>query len=81
MLHYSRIVDIMERKGPDRFPVPFSLRYVKMDNGKIMDVAQAVITSSYRGNRYVNIKFLPSNEIRKIRRILIIEFNGQKIYI
>lgn len=81
MIHYSRIVSIMERKGPDGLPVPFALKYVKIGNGKIMEVKEAVLTSSYHGNRFVNIKFLPSNEIRKLRRILIIEFNGEKVYI
>ena len=81
MLHYSRIVNIMERKGPDRMPVPFSLVYVKRSDGKIMKVQEAVITSSFHGNRFVNIMFLTSKEIRKIRRILIIEFNGEKVFI
>lgn len=83
MIHLSKIVTLMEMKGRDRMPVTFSLKFVK-SSGELVSVKEAVCTSSYHGGdgcATVNIMCLPSKEVRKVRVISIIEFNGHEVYI
>jgi hypothetical protein len=47
--------------------------------GNKVIVQRAVCTSFHSSGRTMNIKFLPSGEIRKIRRVTITEFNGQEV--
>jgi hypothetical protein len=70
----------MERKGPDKKRIPFSLSFVKMSTGQIVKVEQAVCSSNFPGNKTCNLLFLPSNQVRKIHLIAIIEFNEQEVY-
>ena len=83
MIHLSKIVTLMEMRGRDRLPVTFSMKFVK-SSGELVTVNEAVCTSSYHGTdgiASVNIMFLPSKEVRKVRVISIIEFNGHEVYI
>lgn len=84
MIHLSKIVTLMERTGKDRKPVPFSCKFVK-STGELVIVNEAVCTSSYSGgedgNVTVNLMFLQSKEVRKVRVVSIIEFNGEEVYI
>jgi len=73
----------MELKGRDKKPVPFSMKFIK-STGEIVTVKEAVCTSSYHGGNdgaTVNIMFLPSKEVRKVKVLSIIEFNGQEVFI
>ncbi|MGE5318498.1 MAG: hypothetical protein ACM3ME_10925 [Chloroflexota bacterium] len=82
MIHLSKIVQLMEMKGKDRRPKPFSLKFVK-SSGELVTVNEAVYTSSFNGgdgNATVNMMFLPSKEVRKIKLLSIIEFNGQEVF-
>lgn len=80
MIHISRIPQIMERKTPDRKPMPFSLKYVKKSTGEIIDIRDAVLTSSHHQGT-INIKILSSGEIRKLILPLIVEFNNIKTFL
>lgn len=71
----------MEQKDEHGKRAPFSMKFVKSSTGEVVAVKQAVLTSSYEGNRTYNIKFLPSGQIRKIRQLSIMEFNGIKVYV
>jgi hypothetical protein len=80
MIHYSRLDMLMQKIDAQKRRVPFSLKFVKLTTGQIVDVKQAVCTSSYSANRTVNIMFIESMQVRTIRKILIIEFNGHEVY-
>jgi len=70
----------MERKDEDKRRIPFSLKFVKMSSGQVVEVKNAVCTSSFHEGITCNILLLPSMQLRKIRRISIIEFNKQEVY-
>lgn len=81
MIHVSRLHILMEQKDSQGRRAPFSMKFVKASTGEIVHVKEAVMTSSYEGNRTYNLKFIPSGQIRKIRQLSIIEFNREKVYI
>jgi hypothetical protein len=56
----------------------FSLVFIDREGEKIV-AKRCICTSWFSRGRTMNIKFLESGEIRKIRRVSIIEFNGQKV--
>ncbi|MDR1551877.1 MAG: hypothetical protein LBS69_00215 [Prevotellaceae bacterium] len=72
MIHISQI-----HKEVERLP-EFSIRFVDRE-GDIIDCRRCICTSWHSSGRTMNIKFLESGEIRKIRRVSIIEFNGQRV--
>lgn len=80
MLHISKISLIGERKDKTGDPVTFSFRAITME-GKIIDGSNCIMTSSNHARRTVNIKFMVSKEIRKLKLISFIEFNGQEVVI
>ncbi len=80
MLHFSKILSIAQRKDKKGKPVPFSLKFVKASTGEIVTVDSATLTSSHHSGT-MNIKILPSNQIRKITLALIVEFNKTAIYL
>lgn len=50
-------------------------------NGEIVEATNIVCTSSYfHGNTY-NLKFLDSDEFRKVKAICIHEVNGEEVYL
>lgn len=50
-------------------------------NGEIVHASNVVCTSSYFKNNTVNLKFLESDEFRKIKIYLIFQFNNQEVCI
>ncbi|MBW6491873.1 MAG: hypothetical protein K0B15_11845 [Lentimicrobium sp.] len=70
----------MERKDPQKQRIPFSLKFIKMSTGQIVNVKEAVCTSSYNEGKTCNLLFLPSLQVRKIHIISIVEFNGQEVF-
>lgn len=81
MIHISRLHILMEQKDAKGRRAPFSLKFVKQSTGEVVTVKEAILTSSYEGNRTYNIKFFPSGQIRKIKQLSIIEFNHEKVYV
>lgn len=71
MLHISLLHKLVE-KGE------FSLAFVAKD-GNIVKTDRCICTSFHSAGRTMNIKFCESEEIRKIRRCTIINFNGQEV--
>ena len=80
MIHTSKLPLLMERLDKTRRRISFSLSFVK-STGEIIEVAEAVCTSSYHANRTANIMFLPSKEVRTIPLISIIRFNSEDIFV
>ncbi|MDR2064451.1 MAG: hypothetical protein LBP85_01880 [Prevotellaceae bacterium] len=72
MIHISQI-----HKEVQRLP-EFSIKFVNRE-GDIITCDKCICTSWFSNGRTMNIKFLNSGEIRKIRRVSIIEFNGQRV--
>lgn len=59
---------------------PVDLKLWKM-NGEIIVANNVICTSSYfKGNTF-NLKFLDSNEFRKIKAVCIHEVNGEEVYL
>lgn len=58
----------------------FSLDFVASD-GELVHVERAICTSWHSRGRTMNIKILPSNEIRTIRRCTIVAFNDEEVAI
>ncbi|MFK5855242.1 MAG: hypothetical protein QM503_03860 [Bacteroidota bacterium] len=74
MIHVGKVrKQLMEHQ-------PVSLKFWKR-NGEIVAANNVVCTSSYFKNDTVNLKFLTSDEFRKIRVLSIFEFNGEEVCI
>lgn len=71
MLHLSLLHTLVD-KGE------FSLKFVEK-SGAIVHCPRCICTSFHSNGRTLNLKFCESGEIRKIRRVSIIEFNGQEV--
>jgi hypothetical protein len=72
MIHISQI-----HKEVQRLP-EFSLVFIDKEGERVV-CKRCLCTSWFSSGRTMNIKFLDSGEIRKIRRVSIIEFNGQTV--
>lgn len=73
MLHISQIHKLVEPPGTE-----FSLKFIAKKGYEVY-AEKAVCTSFHSSGRTLNIKFLPSEEIRKVRRCTITEFNKQEV--
>ena len=59
--------------------MPFTIKY--RTKGGELNIAESVIcTNIDHKNKTINIKH-ENNEYRRIRHILIVEFNGQEVYL
>lgn len=74
MLHLSDARKIIESGDP------FSVSFIKKD-GELVHANNVVCTSSYHNGNTFNLKFLDSNEFRKIKAVLIINISGEEIYL
>ncbi len=79
MIHVSVIPSICERKDAAGKPVTFSFKAVT-SKGEVIDGEQCIMTSHHSVGRTMNVKF-PGGEIRKIKLISLIQFNGQEVMI
>lgn len=77
MLHISALTALTEGT---RKHEPFSFKYVTRD-GEILEGENCEVTSSNHQRRTKNIRWPESNEIRTIREVSIIEFNGKEVFI
>lgn len=50
-------------------------------SGEVVRAKNIVCTSSFYQNNTFNILFLQSREVRKIHALLIIQFNGQEVFL
>jgi len=50
-------------------------------NGEIVHAKNVVCTSSNFGNNTFNIKFIDSEEVRKIKALLIFNINGEEVFL
>lgn len=78
MIHISKLSVIMERVNNGQ-PVPFSFKAVKK-SGEIIEGQNCILTSSYHKNNTLNIKF-PNGQLRKLRKVGIIEINGTEVVV
>jgi len=80
MIHLSKLSLLMERLDKNRRKVPFSLTFVK-STGELVEIKEAVCTSTFNENHTANIMILPSREIRKIYLVSIIRFNNEVLFL
>lgn len=81
LIHWSKLLDIMERTDSSGVPIPFQLCYVKLSTGEVREYDRCTLTSVHTNGTTVNV--LPDGEFRprKIRKVSIIEFNHAKVYL
>lgn len=70
----------MELKDETGSPVPFSFQYAKMD-GTLKIYENAVLSSIYSKGATVNIIKKGESKPKTFRKVLIVKFNGKKIYL
>jgi len=78
MIHYSKINIITEKKDARGEPVPFDFKAVTL-KGEIISGKNVICTSSNFKHRTRNIKFLDSQQFRKLHNISFIELNGNEV--
>jgi hypothetical protein len=78
MIHLNVIHIISEQEDSYGNRHEFSFKYVSKSTGDIISCDRAICTSSNNERRTRNIKMV-SGEIRKLRDILFIEFNNEKV--
>jgi hypothetical protein len=71
MLHISQLHKKVE-KGE------FSIRFIGKDGHEVFG-ERCICTSFHSAGRTLNLKFCDSEQIRKVRRVSIIEFNGEEV--
>lgn len=74
MLHLSDARKIIESHKP--FDVSFWKR-----NGEIVHARNVVCTSSYFHGNTFNLKWIDSEEIRKVKALLIFNVNGEEVFV
>ena len=72
-MHLSKLHEVIE-KGE------FSLEFVS-ERGELVKVKKAICTTFHSKGKTLNIKMLPSNEVRTIRRVTITKFNGKEVWL
>jgi hypothetical protein len=72
MIHIAQVREELAKHQP------VSLQFIKK-NGDLIQADNVVCTSSYFENDTVNLKFLDSEEFRKIHVCQIIELNGEEV--
>ena len=80
-IHRSAIHKIVDPTQKGIKQKAFSLKFVKISTGEVIHIVDCVCTSQYANGRSMNVKILGSAEIRTIRTITIIEFNGHEVRI
>lgn len=73
MVHISQIHKLVEPAGME-----FSMKFTAKKGYEVY-AENCVCTSFHSSGRTMNIKLLPSGEIRKVRRCTITEFNNQEV--
>jgi len=81
LIHVTKLNELTERKDKFRKPLPFQFKYIKKSTGEIIEVDEAIVTSSYNANRTRNVQILASGEIRKLRDLCFIEYNNTEVYV
>lgn len=72
-MHLSTLYTVAE-KGE------FSLEFVA-EKGNKVKVEKAICPSFHSAGKTMNIKLIPSDEVRTIRRVTITKFNGKEVYL
>lgn len=81
MVHINTVHKVSEMEDNRGNRKVFSIAFVAKKSGELIRCDQCICTSSYNENRTRNIKLLKSKQTRKIRDCLIVEFNGQKVFL
>ena len=79
MIQLSRVLDLMNGlAGAEKRA--FSIKFVKRSGG-IVEGKECVCTSSFDRNKTQNIMFTESKQVRTVRNVSIVEFNGEEVFI
>lgn len=74
MLHLAQARKMLESREP------VNLSFWKK-NGEIVHAENVVCTSSYYHGNTFNLKFINSEQTRKIKALLIFNINGEEVYV
>lgn len=81
LIHWSRIWELMERTDVNNNAVSFQMKFVKVSTGEVREYKSCILTSIHSKGDTINV--LPEGETRPrtILKVLIIEFNQNRVYI
>ena len=74
-LHHRHLNSLIDDDGKSLY----SFKYVKRSTGEIITLTDWVCTSWHSDGNTLNVRNPVNNEVRKLRRDLIIEFNDYEI--
>lgn len=78
MIHISKLGNITEKKDTRGEPVPFSFKAISL-KGELIEGSNCIVTSSNFKSRTRNVKWLDSQQVRKLRNISFVEVNSTEI--
>jgi len=82
MLHISKAIALAQNNKPHDFKfVTKGTAKNKRKGGYIVEMNNAVVTSSNYERRKMNLKSLDSNQMRWCYYVLLIEFDGHEIFL
>lgn len=79
-IHWSKVFEQMDEKDRFNRHIPFSFRYAKL-NGELKTYTDCRLSSIHYRGATVNITVGRDGHPKKFRKILITEFNNQRVYI
>lgn len=79
-LHQSKMLELLQKRGADGRPMPHTLLYCKKGTGELATYRGARLTSYHAKGDTVNVKMEDDPQPKKLRRCLILQIDGIKIY-
>ena len=80
MVHINAVRHFIDPEDKTKDRPIFSFKFIKKSTGAIAS-GRGVCTSTYFAQDLIRIKFIPSNEIRSIHALQLIEFNGEEVHV
>ncbi len=80
-IHISEVYKLIQETDEKGKPKPFSIVFVKRSSGEIRKVESCTLTSFHTKGSTINILYPNDITPHTIRKCLIIEFNGKKVYL
>ncbi len=74
-IHWSEMLKLMEKGGNHQ------LKFVKKKTGEIVNVEDCTISSIHTKGSTINILIDGEQHPKTIRKCLIVEFNGKRVYL
>lgn len=80
-IHWSKLWELMEQRDEYGNPKTFQITFAKKSTGEIVKVPSCTCTSIHAKGSTLNILYAGEVDPKKIRKCLILEFNGMSVYL